>query len=527
MGTLLLLGACASIQTPLGGPKDTLAPKVKKENPKNFGTNFQGKKIEIEFDEFIKLNNAFTEIGISPALESPLDVKTKKSLLEININNRLEPNTTYTINFGKAIGDVNENNLVKNYSYVFSTGPVLDSLSVSGTVKSALTNETLKDITVFLLPISQDSLFGKKKPSIYTLSDEKGNFKLNNLKATQYHIYALGEKSPDRIYNRGVDEIGFLDTLIDLKKNMTDLSFRLFKEEPAEFKIIEKRLDNDGRILLNFNKGLPALNIRELGNEGTLKNAPKEFSLKNDSVSIWLPEIKFDSLKVGIYDGDKLVDRANILRNKRESLNRQPILSDNLFNNKLKPGSVLEITGSMPLTLSDSSRITLLADSVLQKGWKIIKKEGSERKYILKYSFKPEKNYVLKVSDGAFTGISGIKTKAYAKKFIAEGPDNYGNLSLTVNPADLTQKYVIQLLNDQKNVVREDLVKGTTVLRYTNYNVGKYSIRLVLDKNKNGKWDTGNLETKTQPEKMWYYEKVITLRANWDLEEKISLPKDL
>src|SRR5690606_20809789 len=89
-----------------------------------------------EFDELIKLNNETNEISITPELERFPNLKIKKQVLDISFQDTLEKNTTYTINFGKAVGDVNENNLLKNYTYVFSTGNMIDSLSISGTAKS-------------------------------------------------------------------------------------------------------------------------------------------------------------------------------------------------------------------------------------------------------------------------------------------------------------------------------------------------------------------------------------------------------
>ena len=106
----------------------------------------------------------------------------------------MEANTTYTLNFGKSIVDLNENNELKNFSYVFSTGPTLDSLSISGNLTNSLTGEAEIESTVFIIPLSRDSLFGKKRPAIFTLTDSSGNFKLNNLRKDTYKIYALKEQ---------------------------------------------------------------------------------------------------------------------------------------------------------------------------------------------------------------------------------------------------------------------------------------------------------------------------------------------
>jgi hypothetical protein len=521
-----LLAACASIQSPTGGPKDTEAPKVVQESPKNLSTKFKSEKIELEFDEFIKLNNAFTEISISPALENPLDVQAKKEKLEIKIGEALAPNTTYTINFGKGVGDVNENNLLKNYNYVFSTGETLDSLSVSGKVVDALTNEVMKEATVFLFPVEQDSLLGKKKPSIYTLTDTAGNFKLNNLRAQAYRIYALKETSADRIYNEAIDEIGFVDSAVQLNKNIDRIKLRVFKEEPSKVRVLDKKMEGDGAILLSLNKGVKGLKLKEL-NTNYLTNSKTEINLRGDSAKIWLANLDFDSLRVSINDQEKEIERVSIYRNKRETFNRTPVIRDNATNGKLRPDRGFEINLSMPVTASDLTKVSFKADSVELAGWSLVKVLDSERKYRLNYALKPGKKYNISYKEGAFTGISGNKTKAYSKMFTVEDLENFGNLTVLVSASDSSKQYVLQLLSESKTVLREEVVSGEKTIIYNTYPVGKYTLRFVLDENRNGKWDTGNLKDNRQPEKTWNYEKVITLRANWDLEEKITIQKDL
>ncbi|RQP13104.1 MAG: hypothetical protein EAS52_19930, partial [Parapedobacter sp.] len=148
---------CASIQQPMGGPKDSIPPKILKETPPNLTRNFNAEKIVIEFDEYVKLNNAQKEVSVSPDVEQPINPRVKRKTIEVALPDSLEENTTYTLNFGKAIGDFNEGNPILNYSYVFSTGDVIDSLSISGKVINALTKVNEKEVTVLLIPTRQDS----------------------------------------------------------------------------------------------------------------------------------------------------------------------------------------------------------------------------------------------------------------------------------------------------------------------------------------------------------------------------------
>src|ERR1700744_2800189 len=155
---------CANQVRPQGGPKDVTPPILLKATPPNSTRHFNAKTIRLDFDEFFKLNNQFTEITMSPTPEKQPEFKIKQKSLVINLKDTLEKNTTYVINFGKSIADVNEGNILKNFTYVFSTGPHIDSLRITGNVKNVQTQAKEKDVTVFIFPVKQDSaMFGKKK----------------------------------------------------------------------------------------------------------------------------------------------------------------------------------------------------------------------------------------------------------------------------------------------------------------------------------------------------------------------------
>src|SRR5699024_8030280 len=157
----IVSNSCASIQQPTGGPRDTIPPVIVEELPENLSTNFSAEEIEITFDEYVKLENEFSEISISPEMQARPTFKIKKKSLIITLPDSLETNTTYTINFGNALVDFNESNKLRNYYYVFSTGNEIDSLTVSGNVKDAFTLEPKLDATVMLIPIEKDSIFRK------------------------------------------------------------------------------------------------------------------------------------------------------------------------------------------------------------------------------------------------------------------------------------------------------------------------------------------------------------------------------
>ena len=522
---LLVISSCASVQSPTGGPRDTIPPKMIKETPKNLTKNFTAKEILIQFDEFVNLSNEYTEISISPEPDVPPAYKAKKQILEIKFDKPLEANTTYTINFGKAIADVNESNILKNYTYVFATGNQIDSLSLSGTVTNSLTKQTLKDITVFILPVSQDSLFGKKRASFFTTTDSAGNFSIKNLREDKYSVYALSEQGGgDRIYNGKNEEIGFLDTSILLNRNVDDIKIEVFKEVPATFSVLEQKIGTDGRITLTFNKKLlqPSIDIIEPLELDKTKTI--EFNVTRDTAQIWLPEITFDSIKIAVSDAGNRLDTILLRRSKRDNYTKTVLVTDNINGIKLKPKTDVTLKFSSPISSLQDAQATLLEDSVEVKGFQITKKGNSLREYNFAYPWKPEKEYILKLAENTFTDIYGNKSKAYITRFSLDTEENYGNIAVKITIPDTTKNYIVQWLSEAETIYRQDIISKNTTLSYTSYPTAKYRMRVIYDENKNGQWDTGNVRAKKQPEKTWTSEKLITLRPNWDLEETLTIP---
>lgn len=524
--TLLLLSACASIQTPQGGPKDTTPPKILSMTPKNQTLNFKEKKIVIEFDEYFNIKDEFKEFSISPDQERAPLLKKRQKRLEITLQDSLEKNTTYTLNFGKAIADVNENNVVKNLSYVFSTGPTIDSLSISGKVTSALTAEAEKDVTVFILPIERDTLFGKKRPSIYTLTDSSGNYKLNNLRKGKYKIYALKEASGggDKIYQQISDEIGFHKEPLVLDKNLDNINLETFKELAPEFRVLDRKLNNDGSITLTFNQQLKSPKI-VVTDPPTIDSDKKVFFNKtNDTAKVWLNDLSFDSVKVAIQDQGKVLQTINFTRAKRDTYTRDVIASDNLTNNKLNPFQSYTLTFGLPITAADASKVVLLEDSVKRTNFELIKDSTDFLKYHIKYPWKQKRSYELTFGAGAFTGIFNAKNKEFKKNFKLETADSYGTLSLKVEVPDTTKSYIVEFINEKKAPIKSTVIHKNSTIIFANYPAAKYMIRVVYDDNKNGIWDTGNLKQGFQPEKIWYSPTEMSLRANWEREEKLVIP---
>ena len=523
-----LLSGCANIQRPMGGPKDVTPPRLLKATPPNMSRNFNAKIIQLDFDEYFKLSNQYTEISMSPAQDKSPEYKIKSKSLVIVLKDTLQKNTTYVINFGKAIADVNEGNILKNFTYVFSTGPHIDSLSVSGSVTNTLTQKREKDVTVMLFPVEKDSVyFGKKKPSIYATTDTAGNFSLNNLHDGDYRIYALEEKTPDKIYNKDDELIAFQKQPVHLYADTSGIQLNLFKEEPAKFHLAIRKFDQDGKMFFVFNKRLNNPSVKIIYPPALDDQKIVEFSPTKDTANIYMKNMDFDSIRVAFFDNNKPLDSASLLKGRKESFTKLYTFRLNISNtNKLKPTSDLMIIASYPIASYDPSQITLYEDSVAVNNLNIIKDTSNLKRYIIKYKWKQDSRYILVADENAFTFVNGDKNKKYQKPFLIDKIENYSTLTMKVTVPDTSKQYLVEVYQDADHIIQTDKITKNTSIVYKNFLTGKYSFKVVYDDNHNGKWDSGNVKQKRYPENIWVDPVQITLRPNWDAEEKLDIPKE-
>lgn len=524
---VLLFSGCASIGAgPQGGPKDKTPPKVLSITPKNLTRNFASKKIVIQFDEYFKLADQQKQFSISPDVEVMPVLKVKNKSLEITLPDTLEKNTTYTLNFGKGIVDVNEGNVLKNFSYVFATGPELDSLSISGNIKDSQTGKPVIEGVAFVFPLARDTLFGKKKASIYTLTDSSGNYKISNLRAETYKVYALKEQGSDKIYQQSSDEIGFIKEPLTLKKDTQNVNMVIFKEDAKVFRVNDRRLNADGSIMIAFNQKLknPGITIMEPKNIDAGKLV--KFNKTNDSVKVWLNDLDFDSTKVSITDNGKLLQTIKLNRGKKDTYTRPVLATDNIEANLLNPNKPLVLTFGIPVEEVDPSKITLLEDSVAKTEFSLRKDSSDILSYQFLYPWRANSQYEIKFAPGAFTAIFKAKNKEFIKKFQLAKRDDYGTLSVKIIVPEPDRQYLLEITNEAKAVVNTLIVAKDTTVKFANYRAGRYFIRIIYDTNKNGIWDTGDVKAGLQPEKIWNETKELSIRANWDRNETITLPKE-
>lgn len=191
---------CANIIPPTGGPKDTIPPKLITASPRDSAVNFNGKSITFNFDEYVDLDNPLQNVLISPTPKINPVIERHLRTVTIRLKDTLRPHTTYFFDFGRTIRDVNEGNILKNFSYVFSTGPYIDSLSFSGNVIVAETGKPDSTLIVMLHSNLDDSAVINDRPRYVTRVDTAGRFTFHFLAQGIYNVYALKDEGGSKRY---------------------------------------------------------------------------------------------------------------------------------------------------------------------------------------------------------------------------------------------------------------------------------------------------------------------------------------
>jgi len=222
---------CAQIGAPTGGLKDTLPPKLAFATPAIRTTNFKGNRIVLTFDEYVDLDNIQSNLLVSPYPKGTPTVTSKLREVTIKLKDTLKANTTYALNFGNAIKDVNEGNVLKNFTYVFSTGSTIDSFDIRGNVVLAQTGKVDSTIVIFLYKNATDSSVQKKKPDYIARVNGKGNFIFKYLPAGEFSMYALKDDDGSKTYNSKTEVFAFADSVINSVTSKGKIKLYAYAEE--------------------------------------------------------------------------------------------------------------------------------------------------------------------------------------------------------------------------------------------------------------------------------------------------------
>ena len=520
------LASCAQILTPGGGPKDTKPPRVLKYSPDSAATNFKGKKIVIHFDEYVQLTDLNNQLIISPPMNDAPDVNIRKKDIVIDLKDSLLPNTTYTISFGNSIRDITENNILDNFRYVFSTGPVIDSLKISGKVSSAATLNGEKGIDVMLYRTLGDSVPLKQKPYYFTKTRADGTFQFTNLKAGTYKLFALDDRNSDYLYNNTEERIAFANDPIVLNANIDTLNMYLFREDPKKQKLLKSTQTGLGRF--EFVYALPMKNPK-VSVESSLPSKAEmytENSRNGDSINVWINNFTGDSITFQIEDSRTILDTVRMAMTKPSNKHsRGQVFTEDSRKLKLgcntNLGSIFDLGKPLVIVANNPLKSFNAKDFIIMRGKDTLKTDISlsenKRSLSFSYVFEEDSSYSLFVKPGAATDCFGQKNDTLKSKFKIQEANYYGTLSvkLTGLPAG---NYILKLVNEKDEIIREQKISDQPSAKFEMLSPGIYRLKLIADENKNGRWDSGNYMQHRQPEKVIYYVNPVKMRSGWDMD---------
>ena len=516
---------CAKRGTPTGGEIDILPPEFLRASPENYSTNFKADEVRIYFNEYVKLVKPQEQIIISPPITPRPEITptgNPQKYVRININDTLQENTTYVINFGNSIVDNNESNPLPFFKYVFSTGSYIDSLTVSGTVNDALLNEAEPFISVMLYEINEnfsDSLIYNEPPRYVTNTlDSLRTFELTNLKAGTYQMVAIKDLNNDYKYNPGKEKIAFINDPVTIPTDTT-YNLTLFQENLAFQPERPKQL-NRNKLLIGYRGSVnPDSIVFE-----TLSTVPQDFDYR----IVKVPE------KDSLHFYYKPVLGADTLKLRTVT----PLRTDTIMTRIVDmPLDTLQVTTEPSGNIDFGGNIILRANtpiisvntdliSVMDRDSTIINFTQELREFenevLLQFPKNENQSYSLNVLPGAITDFFGATNDSISKILKTRAFSEYGNL--TLNLSNVRSFPIIVQLTDDKGVVKaEKYSTSTTNLRFEYITPGTYLIRLIYDENENRKWDTGDYLKKTSPEEIIYFPAELDVRPNWDITETFTV----
>lgn len=568
--------SCANIGNPSGGPIDKTPPIFMRSNPTPNAVNVKDRKIEIFFDEIVTLKDPSTKIIVSPAQTEMPRMSALGRKVTVELVDSLLPNTTYTIDFSNSIQDNNEGNAIDNFAFAFSTGSVIDSMRVSGYVLDSRTLEPMQSVVVGLQSNLADSAFHKEKLQRVALTNDRGQFTIRNVSPGSYHIFALKDLDRDYKFGNPTEDIAFLDSIIvpsigsreaadtvynDLNEIDTimratrpayfpnDILLSMFNEDrKSQYLANNLRVDST-RISLTFaaaSDTLPSLSI--VGrNDVPDQWYTLERSQTNDTLTYWIRPphlVSADTLMVATtylrtdtasnlsWGTDTLKFTFQRQKAKKKKKNEETDSLEQIRFMELHPLANGTQEVYAPLLLQTGTPIERYSREAFHLQRKLqndttfcpaeIKSIAlrdstlSRRDLMLKVDWEPGAAYKLAVDSLAMTDIYGLQTKPLKVDFNVRKMEEYGNIVFNI-PA-VRDSAIVELLDGTDKVVLHTPVKNHRA-ELLNLQPGKYYARLFIDRNGNGKYDTGNYDMHLQPEETVYYPGAINLKKNWDVEQ--------
>lgn len=534
---LFLLGSCAKVVTPVGGPKDTEPPKAVKEHPVNKCLNFKNSAIKITFDEFFTLNKPSENILISPPLSVQPDYQIREKSLVIRFRDSLLPNTTYNIVFSNSILDYHEGNALTYYHYSFSTGSAIDSARLSGKVLDAQTHAGDDGFFVLLYDRDIDSLPLTSRPSYITKCGADGSFVFQNIKDGQYKVFALKDINANLRYDLPDETIAFADRPVlarsadTTSESVTDTTLVLYAFCAADSVPVLMRHENPAAGIYKFpyKSAVTKFTATPLG---TPHDYFQTLNRTADTVTWYFKTMPSDTM-VYLLDADGVKDTVTLTPYQPKKTAARGDRQDHRklavsFQNEGHAFKPLTLSFPYPVMPTDSFRIFV---STQQKGvrdtvcWRTAVPDGFVMQLALPITFETKKSYSVMIPDSVFFGYNGLSNDTLRCSFTTKSEKDYGTLSMNYRLPAGGSAYIAQLWRGSQ-LVQEDVLEQDTTMNYGALSPDNYKVTVVEDANRNGRWDAGDYRKSRQAERVFVFGKAINIRAYWEEEETFRVGED-
>ncbi len=527
-----LLQSCARVGSPVGGSKDTLAPKFLSSNIDTTRINVPRdiKELRLDFDEYVTLKDINKNLNISPPINNikriiPSNIANKFVLIQWT--DTLQANTTYNFNFGNAISDNNENNILRYFNFAFSTGPKLDDLYISGDVRDALSVKKAGEnkFVVGLYPV-KDTIDYKKKPYYITKVDDDGYFELSYLAPGKYRIIAFDDDNGNSIYDPGKEKVGFQKDPVVVEQSVSGLNLKLYPSKKP-LKYLEMK-DAPGGVVMTF-QGQPNT-VKVVPQNEKLTDYKVTHTPKSDSVRIWFDAVKSnigqtapENLKFG-YNADSKKDtlyNASLFYR----YNAKTAMDVNSANggSLLPPLEDFKISSEYYIDRISPEKWTfrIAGDTLNTVPFTAKISDTNPYQILVKADFTAGKKYQLIVPKET---VSSFYARNYQSKrfdFEADKVENYGSVTFKLQNAP-SASYWIQLVDSSDKVLYQKYTKGSEV-KFNILRPGEYIVRILVDNNENRYWDEADFQNGIFAEDAYIYYKPVIVRPLWDSNEDWDL----
>ncbi len=558
LSLLSLVSACARQGYPTGGPKDETPPVALGTRPANESRGFDGKEFYIQFDEYVVLKNATENVLVSPPMKEKPEFTTKGKGVLVKLKDTLQANTTYLFQFKEAIADFTEGNLLPSYEYVFSTGEAMDTLMLDGQVVDARNGKAWKEsVTVMAYRVESgerrvesgerrvesDTMATTVQPDYVTRCDKEGNFAFHYIPEGRYRLVALEDKNRNLRVD-ATDPVAWDTTLVAShpqarrlaasdsiqdnllainaikQSNNQAITLRLSVPESRQQRILKSEFAEAGRITIVSQ--LPMQNPRI---EDERAQWQWRLNEKRDTLTAWCFDAKRDSARLvisdtGLQDTLKLRYTASRKGGRRMAGAKEekaPLMKALCEGNKAYYDDLRLAFANPIVEVADSAtaEVMHLKDSTVSHCAVVLDKGGIVAR-IMATDIKSGEQYRVRLAGGLFTDLYGNRSDSLV---FTMTPKDYGTLSIDIDNR-MGAPLVVEVLDSKDTVVVSQALARSGNLRFLHLPSGDYRLRAVVDADSNGRWTPGDYRRQRQPEQSVLFEKTLSLREKWEMEER-------